>query len=54
MRAFTQNLAVKIVSFILLVFLIFSLYVSVVGICGLISMSHTCIVIMEYLWLKII
>ncbi|MBR5322729.1 MAG: HAMP domain-containing histidine kinase [Clostridia bacterium] len=37
MRAFTQNLAVKIVSFILLVFLIFSLYVSVVGICGLIS-----------------
>ena len=37
MRGFTQNLAVKIISFILLVFLIFSLYVSVVGICGLIS-----------------
>ena len=37
MRGFAQNLAVKIISFILLVFLIFSLYVSVVGICLLVS-----------------
>ncbi len=37
MKGFAQNLAVKIISFILLVILIFSLYVSVVGICVLIS-----------------
>ncbi len=37
MRGFAQNLAVKIISFILLVILMFSLYVSVVGICALVS-----------------